>query len=472
MRITAILDHKLRVARDELPADLRSHLVDALTIPNLAKREAEKQHQWGWEQMPDKIALYSLDGDHMVMPRGFSADFADGMYLSGHDVEWTDNRYFPTMPEIGEHPDLRPWQIPAWAAMRQFQQGIYKAPAGSGKTVTMLGLIQTLATPSLVIVNTKDILWQWQKRAREFLGADYPVGQIGDGIFEVSDYLTIATAQTLHSRFDNLEAAGFFDDEFGLVCLDECHHATADTYNRVLDRFSARYRLGVSATPDKTGDFALATRVLGPIIHETKPADVTTLMHPEVIRVPTKFGYGFRGTKSRWQRSNYPQMIDALIRDRDRNMLIVDNVLANEGHHQLLVSKRLEHLTILEDMILEAGFLDPVHTLTGQDDNESRQAAKELAETRPCIILSTLADEAMDIPRLDRLHLPYPQKNTGLVTQQVGRVERIHPDKHDAKIYDYTDMNVGPLERQWRGRRFEVYEPRGYKITVQKAAKA
>jgi len=217
MRITAILDHKLRVARDELPADLRSHLVDALTIPNLAKREAEKQHQWGWEQMPDKIALYSLDGDHMVMPRGFSADFADGMYLSGHDVEWTDNRYFPTMPEIGEHPDLRPWQIPAWAAMRQFQQGIYKAPAGSGKTVTMLGLIQTLATPSLVIVNTKDILWQWQKRAREFLGADYPVGQIGDGIFEVSDYLTIATAQTLHSRFDNLEAAGFFDSEFGLV---------------------------------------------------------------------------------------------------------------------------------------------------------------------------------------------------------------------------------------------------------------
>jgi superfamily II DNA or RNA helicase len=60
--------------------------------------------------------------------------------------------------------------------------------------------------------------------------------------------------------------------------------------------------------------------------------------------------------------------------------------------------------------------------------------------------------------------LPFPQKNAGLVTQQVGRVEREHPDKADALIYDFADMNVGPLEKQWRVRRFEVYEPRGYKI--------
>jgi hypothetical protein len=30
------------------------------------------------------------------------------------------------------------------------------------------------------------------------------------------------------------------------------------------------------------------------------------------------------------------------------------------------------------------------------------------------VILSTLADEALDIPILDRLHLVFPQRNAGL----------------------------------------------------------
>jgi superfamily II DNA or RNA helicase len=62
----------------------------------------------------------------------------------------------------------------------------------------------------------------------------------------------------------------------------------------------------------------------------------------------------------------------------------------------------------------------------------------------------------------------FPQKNPGLVTQQVGRVERKHPDKLDAIIFDYADGNVGPLDKQWRTRRFEVYEPRAYKISTRK----
>jgi superfamily II DNA or RNA helicase len=88
----------------------------------------------------------------------------------------------------------------------------------------------------------------------------------------------------------------------------------------------------------------------------------------------------------------------------------------------------------------------------------------------PGAMLSTLADEALDIPRLDRIHLVFPQRNPGLVTQQVGRVERKHPDKTDAYIFDYVDSNVGALEAQWKVRRTEVYMPRGYKVQVQRRA--
>jgi superfamily II DNA or RNA helicase len=443
-------------------------MCEALSIPNLVKAKAKKMDEWGWEKLPDYIELYEFDtnGDEetrLVMPRGFLERFMVGMEAFGGEIVLKEGRCWRSVFRIGDKVDLRRWQVPQIETLRSWEQGILKAPAGSGKTVTMLALIQMLACKSIVIVNTKDIIWQWQERARTFLGEHYPVGQIGDGKFDVSPYLTIATAQTLNSRFDELEEQGFFDS-FSFVCLDECHHATAETYNKILNRFSSRFRFGVSATPDKTGDFELAVNVLGPIIHVTHPHDVDTLTKPKVVRVPTKFGYGFRGHKNRWQRSNYGDMIKALISNPERNRLIIDVIKANAGHHQLLVTKRLEHIQILEDLLLDEGWDEALVRLTGKDSNEHRDEAVALIGSTPGLMLSTLADEALDIPRLDRIILPFPQKNTGLVTQQVGRVERIADGKADAIIFDIVDGNVGVLHSQWKARRFEVYEARGYKI--------
>jgi superfamily II DNA or RNA helicase len=472
-QITTIIDYRLRVRLSELPPGVAEHIMEALSIPNLAKQKALDQFVWGAERMPDTIELYEIEGEYLVMPRGFAADYAQGMRDMGLEITWTDRRQFEAKFRIGQKPNLHPWQISAVQVMKELQQGIYKAPAGSGKTVAVLALIQQLACKSLIIISALDVAWQWRARAIEHLGEHYPVSQIGDQIFDVSSYLTVATAQTLSSRFDALEAEGFFD-QFSLVCLDECHHAQADTYRRLLDRFSARYRLGVSATPEKTGAFALAVNVLGPIIHETKSDAVDTLQKPEVVRIPTKFRFGFQGRRGRYTPSNWPQLIQALVSNQERNQIIVNTIVENAGHHQLVVSKRLEHLDILHSMLIDEGFADPIVTITGQDSNEARQEAKALAETSPCVLLSTLADEAMDIPRLDRLHLPFPQRNAGLVTQQVGRIERKHPDKKcdgeaaAAVIFDYTD-NVGPLEAQWRVRHLEVYKRRGYRVTTRRA---
>lgn len=443
-------------------------LMEALSIPNLEKEKARSMDQWGWQGMPDYIALWDLDGEIIELPRGFFDDFSDGMKMMGEVLDIEDKTAYPVHEEdLGEPINLRPWQEPQVQAIFDHGQGIIKSPAGSGKTVSTLATIQALKVKALVIVNTKDILWQWQERIHGFWHEDVHIGQVGDGIFDISETITIATAQTIHSRYDDLVEAGFFD-EFGFVCLDECHHATAETFNRIIDSFSARYRIGVSATPDKSGEFALATRVLGPIICDTDPNNVDALQKPIVYKIPTRFGFDFRGHGGRRSRSNYPQMISALTEDEMRNRLITANILRNKGHHQLVISKRLNHLENIAEMLKEANFTDPVVTIIGKDDNEHRRSAKALAEVEPCVILSTLADEALDIPRLDRLHLIFPQKNTGLITQQVGRVERVHEEKSEAFIFDYCDLNIGPLENQWRKRRFEVYEHRGYTIETLK----
>ena len=468
-QIRILINDKLRLHTEDLPAEAVDAIVEALSIPNVAREKAKKMDQWGWDQMPAKIRLYTREDGVLSMPRGFLVDLAMGLESFGYEIDLEESRHWQKLFRAGREVELLPWQVGQVAAIRQWEQGILKAPAGSGKTVAVLAAIQRLGCSSLIIVNTKDILWQWQSRAREFLGDDYPVGQIGDGVFEPSPYMTIATAQTLNSRFDELEADGFFD-AFSFVALDECHHATAETYNKIVNRFSARYRIGVSATPDKTGDFTLATNVLGPVVHNVPPEEVHNLQKPIVIRVPTQFTFRFRGHKNRYQRSNYPQMIEAIIVNPERNHLILSNILANRGHHQLVVTKRLEHIQILKDLIEDAGWDELLMTLTGSDSNDDRDEAVAAISDTPGVMLSTLADEALDIPRLDRIHLVFPQRNPGLIVQQVGRVERKHPDKLDAYIYDYVDGQVGALEAQWKTRKLEVYLPRKYKIEVRRAA--
>jgi len=461
------LGSKIKVNVRSLPKGASQMLMEALSIPNMEKEKMMNMNLWGWQRLPDLIALWDVVGEDLYMPRGFFDDFSDGMMMMGEELDIVDQTSFPTHNiDLGKKIDLRPWQIPQVEAICKHGSGIIKSPAGSGKTVSVLAAIQGLQVKSLVIVNTKDIIWQWQERVQGFWRDDIHIGQIGDNVFDISDSITIATAQTIHVRYDKLMADGFFD-EFGFVCLDEMHHATAKTFNKIMDSFSSRYRIGVSATPDKTGEFALATGVIGPIVCDTKPRDVDILQMPTVVKIPTRFDVKLKSADSAKDASaNYQQVIKALVTDVERNETITANIIANSGHHQLVISKRLAHLDIIAEMLQQANFKDPVVTIIGTDSSEHRRSAKALADDKPCVILSTLADEAMDIPRLDRLHLIYPQRNTGLVTQQVGRVERVHKDKKEALIFDYCDLNINSLKYQWRKRRFEVYEERGYKIRI------
>lgn len=476
VRMLIVVDHKLRIAQSELPADVRELIEDALTIPNVVRQKQMEQGIYGWEKMPATIALYEHDSltKHLVMPRGFLRNLKLGLGAQGIDFQIEDNMTFePGRYSFDDPVVLRPWQTKAAAVLGTEWQGIWKAPPGSGKTVGVLELIRRVNAPSIVIVNTLDILRQWQDRAKQFLGDDYPVELIGGGQFGISDYLTIATAQTLNSRFDHLEKTGFFD-EFSLVCLDESHHATAETYNKVVSRFSARYRLGVSATPDKTGDFALATSVLGPIIVETTRDEVDSLVKPKIFRIPTGFNFKYRGRVGN-RPSNYPQLLKAMTEDEQRNGLIVACLMLNSKGYNLVCSKRLEHLNVLGQLLHKYEYPNKIYYLTGKESQEERKAVIDYASMRPCVILSTLADEALDIPRLDGLFLTFPQRNAGLIEQQVGRVCRSHPDKRYASVFDFCDNLIGPCEKQWQVRQRDVYREHGYDIetvTVQDIERA
>lgn len=121
-------------------------------------------------------------------------------------------------------------------------------PTGAGKTVLVLSfaaeVFRRFGWRTLLVVPSRELLAQTIRRAAEFF-PDLRVSRIGDGSFDQSGDLVVATGASLVG--DKLKQVSA--DSFALVICDEAHHAAARSYAEMLAHFSsARLHVGLTAT--------------------------------------------------------------------------------------------------------------------------------------------------------------------------------------------------------------------------------
>lgn len=463
MHIPAEIGTHIRVRERDLPPGAADELKEALSIPNRDKELARREKLSDWFLMPDTIDLWRYDGhNRLVIPRGFKSQFEKGLGR----IHWSDCRKSVAMDEEFLHDlrriRLRPHQEPAIRTMLEQECGIYEAPPGSGKTITILEAIRRSGQRAIVLVDKSNLAEQWRQRALQFLGVE--TGLIGDQTYDPGE-ITIALKQTLWSRRFELKQDGFFD-EWGFVAYDECHHITAETYQFVVQQFAPKFLIGASATPSRVPwTFPIATALLGPIIHRTgrdRLRDQGILMKPDIKVVPTTFEFKFRQTaiNSRGYRvgNNYPKMMKELVKDNSRNNHIAECILSHTDRHILVVSRRLEHFTEIAKRLRKLEYPNKILEMTGKESRSERMAIQAYANENPCVVLSTVADEGIDIPRLDMVMLIWPTKNISKVRQQIGRVERGFPNKPTPLVYDFYDSRIPVLKRQFSDRCAGVYK--------------
>lgn len=473
-----------KIYLNNLPYPIKEQIKQTLSIDNPDRENAKNQKIPGWFNIPKKIHLYGEEGDQLIVPRGVLSHLGDFFDHLGLDVSYDPTGMrssYVSIPDMKQ--ELRPHQVEAVKDIILNNEGIYEAPPGSGKTVTTLAAISQLNERALVIVNTTNIASQWADRCEFFLG--FRPGIIGDGEWDESQPITIALNQTLASRIDEMSEEWL--SSWGFVCLDECHHVTAGTFFTVMNAFPSLWRIGVSATPDRdNGLLGVAYSVLGPVIHRTDKKELVEsgfLTKPTINRVLTDFDFEYYSThyadascempgcvktgRHRHQ-NNYQQLLADLASDEDRNRLIASRIRGNYDCANLVISKRLNHLHAIRNEVMKLSVFDPTRLfmLTGKETTEERMRVAREAESGQCVVFSTIADEALDIPRLDRLYLVWPTKNSAVIRQQVGRVERTHPRKTNAIVYDFVDKNVQPLHKQWIKRSIEVYSADGFNIST------
>jgi superfamily II DNA or RNA helicase len=434
-----IVDSLISVRFDELTASQSKRLEKELTFVSDAG-----------EVVTSYIKRYTR-GDY-VLPRG-------AWFLLPDSIRYIDRRSCPEIPMFNftvklddVEKDARfAGQSEAVAEMFEQEQGLIVRPPGTGKTQIALAFAAACQTRTLVLVHTEDILEQWTEYAENSIeGAD--IGIIRGKRVEIGD-VTIATVQTLHRMIDRGTPKKFWR-QFGCVFADEAHHVSAPTWEAVLNTLPARYRFGFTASPTRADGLERTMRyIVGPVIHRQKFSSPVDL---KVVPVRTKFNFRYRGPFD-WQ-----PLLKAVISSDYRNGLIarkVDREIAR-GNSVLVLSRRIEHL----ERIAEAMQSDS-KMLTGHKTSAVRKTTIRDFRTGEirCLLATQLADEALDVPRLNRVFLVHPGKAEGRLVQQVGRAIREHPEKSDAKIYDFVDRKVGVLRKQWDTRK-RVYRKNGISI--------
>lgn len=469
MAIEIIEDSHLRIKG--LSKEWILGLSKLCSVKNEEKEVAIKEEVWGAEKLDDLLTLAEVQDDTLILPRGFKNELSEMLNSTGYEhtfiKQYIDkDRITGTGPFIKDFPPAKDRdQERAVAKLKVYDMGRFILPPGKGKTVIGLFGIASLDRQSLIIVDKKHIAQQWINNAYELFN-EWELGFIGDQKWKEGPH-TVALIQTLVSKEKELDEQNWWD-KWEFILLDEQHHIPADTYTRILSKFKARKRFGLSATVGKTeAKKRISELIFGPILYESKSIDV-----PPVIKiVETNFDYAYHTThkvkehgKVKLIRNNYQPMMKKLVNSPYRNAVIAQNIIDDpEGTH-LVVSNRKDHLKAIRG-IAENNGIKRCFNLTGDENLDQRMEIYAEAGNGSCAIFSTfgIAGEALDIPRLDRIHLAYPIKNEETVWQIIGRGIRTHEDKDCCIIFDYVD-SVGVLYNQYTHRLRKLYQPKKLKV--------
>lgn len=287
-------------------------------------------------------------------------------------------------------------------------------------------ITMNLKLPTLFMVTTRELLYQARERFQKRLGAnDTEVGIVGDGHWEPGTWVTIATADTLESRFDTKECQDFLKGT-QVLFVDECHHAGSETWYEVCTACPANYRFGLSGTPmDRTDGANLRLlAAIGPII----------------VDIPNKFLVD-RGISARThiifskvtapmlpKKTTYATAYkQGVVENPNALSLIVDwtKAFTEVGLSTLILCEQIEHGKLIDTALWTAvdGAFIPHLFINGKETTEVRQSGlKDFGERRlPVLIASTILDEGVDVPTIDALILAGSRKSRIKTMQRLGR---------------------------------------------------
>ena len=132
------------------------------------------------------------------------------------------------------------------------ERALLISATGTGKTYASAFAMRELGFKRvLFLVHRGQLARQTKKSYEKVLDKYVSMGLLGAGYREYDADYVFATVQTLNREEHLLK---YNPEEFECIILDEAHHSSANSYQKVMNYFKPKLWLGMTATPDKRDD--------------------------------------------------------------------------------------------------------------------------------------------------------------------------------------------------------------------------
>ncbi|MFF8730275.1 DUF3427 domain-containing protein [Streptomyces sp. NPDC015171] len=345
--------------------------------------------------------------------------------------------------------------------LRGRHRNLLVAATGTGKTVMAALDYRYLCSTSegrrprlLFVAHRKEILKQSLRTYREVLD-DASFGELLHAGQEPGEWNHVfASVQSLNvQRLEQLAA-----DHFDIIVIDEFHHATATTYRRVIDHFTPKELLGLTATPERMDgqnvqDEFFDGRIAAEMrLWEALENDLLCPFH--YFGIPD----GTDLTNLGWQKGSYAeQELDHLYTgNHARSRIVVKQIqdkIPQPGAMRALgfcVTKA--HAHFMAEFFRQVGF-KAVALDSDSSPDVRAQALSDLRDRKLQVIFSVdLFNEGLDIPDVDTLLLLRPTNSATVFLQQLGRGLRRTESKPVLTVLDFIGQHRAEFrfEEQFR----------------------
>ena len=336
--------------------------------------------------------------------------------------------------------ELRDYQSSLVYDVRDAYRSGCRAPlivlsTGGGKTVIFSYISSQMLKNGkrvIILVHRQELLRQTSDTLNMF-GVEH--GLIAPGHCQTSHLVQVASVQALVRRLDRVKAPD-------LIIIDECHHAVAGSWAKIISKFPEARLAGFTATPMRLDGKGLGIESGGCFDTIVNGPPITDLIARGYLSQPLVYappsGIDLSGVKTRGGDFEKGETAHRMDKPTITGCAIDHYLKLCNGMSAIAFCATVEHAQHVAQQFNDSGI--PAESLDGTlTDSVRKHRINALSKGQLKILTSCeIISEGTDIPVVGAAILLRPTKSTGLYLQQVGRALRPFPGKKNAIIVDHV----------------------------------